>query len=45
VIVRVLPEYRRKGRGSEYLAAMLAQARDIGPRRIETVGLYMAIRA
>jgi ribosomal protein S18 acetylase RimI-like enzyme len=39
VIVRVLPQYRRKGRGSEYLAAMLAEARGMGARRIETVVL------
>lgn len=39
VIVRILPEYRRNGRGSEYLAAMLAEARGMGARRIETVVL------
>jgi ribosomal protein S18 acetylase RimI-like enzyme len=39
VIVRVLPQYRRNGRGSEYLAAMLAEARGMGARRIETVVL------
>lgn len=27
VIVRILPEHRRRGLGSEYLAAMLAEAR------------------
>jgi GNAT superfamily N-acetyltransferase len=51
VIVRVLPEHRRRGHGSEYLAAMLAQARGMGARRIETVvlasnedGLAFAVR-
>ena len=39
VIVRILPEYRRKGLGSEYLTAMLAEARGMGARRIETVVL------
>ena len=39
VIVRVLPQYRRNGCGSEYLAAMLAEARGMGARRIETVVL------
>lgn len=39
VIVRILPGYRRKGHGSEYLAAMLAEARGMGARRIETVVL------
>jgi GNAT superfamily N-acetyltransferase len=39
VIVRILPEYRRKGLGSEYFAAMLAEARYMGARRIETVVL------
>jgi GNAT superfamily N-acetyltransferase len=39
VIVRILPEYRRRGLGSEYLAAMLAEARGMGARRIETVVL------
>jgi RimJ/RimL family protein N-acetyltransferase len=37
VIVRILPEFRRKGLGSEYLAAMLAEARAMGAARIETV--------
>jgi len=37
VIVRILPEYRRQGFGSEYLSAMLAEARGMGARRIETV--------
>ena len=39
VIVRILPAYRRQGLGSEYLAAMLAEARGMGARRIETVVL------
>jgi GNAT superfamily N-acetyltransferase len=39
VIVRILPEYRRQGLGSEYLDAMLAEARGMGARRIETVVL------
>jgi len=39
VIVRILPEYRRRGFGSEYLAAMLAEARGMGARRIATVVL------
>jgi GNAT superfamily N-acetyltransferase len=39
VIVRILPGYRRKGLGSEYLAAMLAEARSMGAQRIETVVL------
>jgi RimJ/RimL family protein N-acetyltransferase len=51
VIVRILPEYRRQGLGSEYLAAMLTEARGMGARRIETVvhtsnqdGLAFALR-
>jgi GNAT superfamily N-acetyltransferase len=39
VIVRILPGYRREGLGSEYLAAMLAEARGMGAKRIETVVL------
>jgi len=39
VIMRILPEYRLRGFGSEYLFAMLAQARGMGARRIETVVL------
>lgn len=39
VIVRILPEHRRKGHGSTYLQAELAQARALGARRIETVVL------
>lgn len=51
VIVRILPEYRRRGFGSEYLATMLAEARGMGARRIDTVvlasnedGLAFAVR-
>ena len=39
VIVRVLPEHRRRGHGSEYLGAMLTAAGELGARRIETVVL------
>ena len=39
VIVRILPEHRRHGLGTEYLRAELAHARDLGARRIETVVL------
>lgn len=39
VIVRVLPEHRRRGLGDTYLRAELAQARALGARRIETVVL------
>jgi len=39
VIVRILPEHRRKGHGSTYLQAELAQARALGARRIDTVVL------
>lgn len=39
VIVRVLPPFRRRGFGTEYLAALLAGARALGARRIETVVL------
>lgn len=39
VIVRILPEHRRKGFGSEYLAAVLADARGMRARRIVTVVL------
>lgn len=39
VIVRILPGYRRNGLGSDYLAAMLAEARSMGAQRIETVVL------
>ena len=51
VIVRILPQYRRSGFGTEYLAAMLTQVRAMGARRIETVvlasnedGLAFAVR-
>jgi hypothetical protein len=37
VIVRILPEHRRRGLGSEYLAEMPAQSRGMGAARIETV--------
>ena len=39
VIVRVLPEYRRRGHGSTYLAHELEHARSLHPARIETVVL------
>lgn len=39
VIVRILPGHRRRGFGSEYLTAMLAQARALPAERIETVVL------
>ncbi|WP_395659024.1 GNAT family N-acetyltransferase [Nocardioides sp.] len=39
VIVRVLPEHRRRGHGTAYLDAELAEARSAGARRIETVVL------
>lgn len=39
VIVRILPEHRRRGLGSAYLEAELAHARSLGARRIETVVL------
>jgi GNAT superfamily N-acetyltransferase len=39
VIVRVLPEHRRRGLGSAYLESELAVARATGARRIETVVL------
>lgn len=39
VIVPILPEHRRRGLGSEYLAEMLAQSRGMGAARIETVVL------
>lgn len=37
VIVRTLPEHRRRGYGSAYLEAALADAEAVGPERIETV--------
>lgn len=39
VIVRVLPEHRRRGHGTAYLRAELERARDLGAARIETVVL------
>ncbi len=39
VIVRVLPEHRRRGIGAAYLESELAAARAAGARRIETVVL------
>lgn len=39
VIVRILPGHRRRGHGSEYLDAELAEALALGARRIETVVL------
>ena len=39
VIVRVLPEFRRRGLGTAYLAHVLDEARARSARRIETVVL------
>ena len=39
VIVRILPEHRRHGFGTQYLDAELSHARELGARRIETVVL------
>lgn len=39
VIVRILPEHRRRGYGTAYLQAELARARSAGAKRIETVVL------
>ncbi|MCB0907746.1 MAG: GNAT family N-acetyltransferase [Nocardioidaceae bacterium] len=39
VIVRILPEHRRRGLGSAYLEAEIDHARAMGARRIETVVL------
>jgi GNAT superfamily N-acetyltransferase len=39
VIVRVLPEHRRRGLGSAYLLAELDHARALGATRIDTVVL------
>jgi GNAT superfamily N-acetyltransferase len=39
VIVRILPEHRRRGHGTAYLHAELAQARALAARRIETIVL------
>ena len=39
VIIRILPDHRRQGLGTEYLEAELAHARSTGALRIETVVL------
>jgi GNAT superfamily N-acetyltransferase len=39
VIVRILPQYRRRGLGSAYLGGVLSDARAMGAQRIETVVL------
>lgn len=39
VIVRILPEHRRRGLGSAYFRSELAHARGLGASRIETVVL------
>ncbi len=39
VIVRILPAYRRRGHGTAYLSAELAQARALGAAAVETVVL------
>jgi GNAT superfamily N-acetyltransferase len=39
VIVRIVPEHRRRGLGSAYLAHELAEARALQPQHIETVVL------
>ena len=39
MIVRILPEHRRRGLGSAYLDRVLADARALGPEHIETVVL------
>jgi GNAT superfamily N-acetyltransferase len=39
VIIRILPEHRRRGLGSAYLEHELSQARALEPRSIETVVL------
>jgi GNAT superfamily N-acetyltransferase len=39
VIVRVLPQHRRRGLGSAYLTHELAEARALRPEHIETVVL------
>ena len=39
VIVRILPEHRRRGLGSAYLAHELAEARSLPSQRIETAVL------
>lgn len=51
VIVRILPAYRRRGLGSQYLVSTLADARALGAQTIETIilssnedGLRFALR-
>ena len=51
VIIRVLPEHRRRGYGTEYLQRMLAVARELGAASVATVvltanveGLAFALR-
>jgi ribosomal protein S18 acetylase RimI-like enzyme len=39
VIVRILPQHRRRGLGSAYLDRVLADARALGPEHVETVVL------
>jgi GNAT superfamily N-acetyltransferase len=36
VIVRILPEFRGRGFGSQYLESVLSDARSLGAQRIET---------
>ena len=51
VIVRILPDHRRRGYGTEYLQRMLAAARELGAASVATVvlaanadGLAFALR-
>lgn len=51
VIIRILPSHRRRGYGTEYLQAMLVQARELGAGSVATVvladnldGLAFALR-
>ncbi|GAB3056760.1 hypothetical protein GCM10027053_17750 [Intrasporangium mesophilum] len=51
VIVRVLPPFRRKGLGTEYLGVVMSRARELGATTVETVvlaanadGLRFAVR-
>lgn len=39
VIVRIVPEHRRRGYGAAYLQSELSRARSAGAERIETVVL------
>jgi ribosomal protein S18 acetylase RimI-like enzyme len=39
VIIRILPEMRRKGYGTSYLRAEMVQVEGFGARRVETVVL------